>query len=291
MKTFLFKPFLFLTIFAMSSVVSAQTNYEEIAQQKLSQLEKSVGGRLGVSAIDLASNKEIQYRANERFPMASTFKVMAVSAILKKSEKNKNFLQQKIKYKKDDLVIYSPVTEKHVVDGMTIAELCEATITKSDNTAVNLLMKKVGGPQGVTQFARSIGDTSFRSDRWEPYLGTAIPGDSRDTSTPAAMATSLQKLALGNVLQPTQRAQLQKWLKKNTTGDKRIRAGVPQNYVVGDKTGSAEYGTTNDVAIIWPPKNQAPIVIAIYFTQNQKDAKWRDDVIAAATTIVIDALK
>lgn len=290
MKSLLIKSFVTGVAIAIASVANAQTN-DEIAQQKLAQLERSANGRIGVSAIDLGSKKQIQYRADERFPVCSTFKAIAVSAILKKSENDKNLLQQKVKYTKEDLVTYSPVTEKHIADGMTVFDLSEAVMTKSDNTAVNLLMKKIGGPRGVTQFARSIGDTTFRLDRWEPDLGTAIPGNVRDTSTPKAMATTFQKLVIGNVLKASQRDQLQEWLKNNTTGDKKIRAGVPKGYVVGDKTGSGEYGATNDIAIIWPPKNQKPIVIAIYFTQNQKDAKWRDDVVAFATKIVIDALE
>jgi beta-lactamase class A len=257
------------------------------AQEKLAALEASSGGRLGVYAINTANNSSIQYHAEERFPFCSTSKVMAVSAILKKSMTDNQYLQQKVMYKKQDLASYSPITEQHLTDGMTISELCAAAITHSDNTAMNLLLAQLGGPQAVTNFARSIGDTTFRLDREEPELNTAIPGDLRDTSTPKAMANSLQKLTLGNALSLPQREQLQIWLKSNTTGDARIRAGVPENWIIGDKTGTGDYGTTNDIGIIWPPKC-SPIVIAIYFTQNKQDAAPRDDVIAAATRIVVN---
>lgn len=255
-------------------------------QKKLAELEASSEGRIGVSAINTANHQSIQYRATERFPVCSTNKMIGVAAILKHSMQDTHFLQQKITYKKEDLVVYSPVTEKHIANGMTISELCAATITQSDNSAINFLMQKIGGPKAVTAFARSIGDKMFRLDRWEPELNSAIPGDLRDTSTPAAMEQSLRRLAFGNVLATPQRQQLQTWLKDNTTGNTRIRAGVPTNWAVGDKTGTGDYGTTNDVGIIWP-SNCPPIVVAIYFTQNKKDAAPRNDIIASVTRALI----
>jgi beta-lactamase class A len=266
---------------------AAQATTPSPIQEKLAALEVSSGGRLGVTAINTANNTRIEYRGNERFPFCSTFKVMGVSAILKQSMTNKNLLQDRITYTAGDVVTYSPVTEKHIDSGMTVSELCAAAMTYTDNTAINLLMKKIGGLDVVNAFARSIGDSTFRLDRWEPNLNTAIPGDSRDTTTPAAMAGSLQKLALGNALAAPQREQLQTWLKDNTTGNARIRAGVPKGWLVGDKTGSGDYGTTNDVGIIWPPNCQ-PIVLAVYFTQPQQNATPRNEVIASATRLAIE---
>ncbi len=125
---------------------------------------------------------------------------MAVSAILKHSMTDSNLLQQRIIYKKEDLVDYSPITEKHSTNGMTISDLCAAAMLKSDNTAMNLLIKKLGGIQAVTLFARSIGDKTFRLDRLEPELNSAIPNDPRDTSTPETMEKSLYQLSIGNAL-------------------------------------------------------------------------------------------
>jgi beta-lactamase class A len=258
-------------------------------QEKLAALEISSGGRLGIYAINRANNQVILYRANERFPFCSTFKLMVAGAILHKSMAQPDLLQQKVTYNKKDLVVYSPATEKHVKEGMTVAQLCKAAMTLSDNTAANLLMKKSGGPQAINHFARTMGDNKFRLVRWEPELNSAIPGDLRDTTTPAAMARSLEKLALGKVLSPAQRQQLQAWLKANTTGNARIRAGVPAGWIVGDKTGTCGYGTTSDIGIIWPP-NQAPIVVAIYLSQNNKNAKPRDDVIASASRLLVSGL-
>jgi beta-lactamase class A len=152
---------------------------------------------------------------------------------------------------------------------------------------MNLLLKQLGGPGAVNIYARSIGDGTFRLDRYEPELNTAIPGDLRDTSTPMAMRKSLHNLVLGNTLGLMQRKQLNTWLKNNTTGNATIRAGVPKGWIVGDKTGSGDYGTRNDIGVIWVP-TCSPIVLAIYTTQNKKDAQTRNDVIASATSLLIN---
>lgn len=256
-------------------------------EKKLAALEASMHGRIGVFAINTANKQQIQYRATERFPIQSTFKIMAVSAILKQSMIDNPLLQQKITYKKRDLVFWSPITEKHLADGMTILELCSAAMMFSDNTATNLLMKKLGGPEAVTAFARSIGDTTFRVDSWEPELNSN-PKSLHDTSTPKAMEQSLQKLTLANELASPARKQLVIWMKGNTTGDTRIRAGVPKKWIVADKTGAGDdFGISNDIGIIWPP-NCAPIVIAIYSVHHKKDTTRSDDAIASATRLVID---
>ncbi|WP_029190740.1 class A beta-lactamase [Verrucomicrobium spinosum] len=258
------------------------------AISKLEGVEGSSGARLGVYALDLESGMEVSRRTEERFPVCSTFKVMLTAAILKQSVQDAGLMTRRVSYAKEDLVTYSPVTEKHVEGGMTVEALCAAAMQYSDNTAANLLMKILGGPGAVTAYARSIGDTQFRLDRWETELNTALPGDPRDTSNPAAMGHSLQKLALGDGLPEAQRAKLVEWLQGNTTGDKRIRAAVPPGWKVGDKTGSGDYGTANDIAILWPP-GRKPIVLAIYHTQKAADAKWQNEVVAAAARVVLEA--
>ncbi len=259
------------------------------AQAELAKLEAASGGRLGLAAVDTGSGSRLLHRADERFAFCSTFKVIAASAILKGSENEPGLLERRVTYTEQDLVNYSPITKPHVATGMTVAELCAAALDYSDNTAVNLLIKILGGPQAVTAFARSIGNDTFRLDRWETELNTAIPGDLRDTSTPASMARSLQRLVLGDALAPRQREQLQAWMRANTTGGKRIRAGVPADWQVGDKTGTGDYGTSNDIGVIWRPSG-APLVVAIYFTQKRQDASPRDDVLASAARIVAGAL-
>ena len=259
------------------------------AEAQLAELERASGGRLGVAGFHTGSGARIQHRAHERFPLCSTFKLMLAAAVLERSAKDVSLLARHIGYGKADLVSWSPITAKHVADGMTVAELCAATVQYSDNGAANLLLKMLGGPATVTAFARGIGDQAFRLDRTEPELNTAIPGDLRDTTTPAAMSDSVQRLALGDALGTAQREQLKDWLLGNTTSTERFLAGVPAGWKVGDKTGSGSYGSTNDVGVLWPPAG-APVVLSVYLTFPQKDAKGRNDVIASATRIVVAAL-
>ncbi|WP_423393896.1 PEN family class A beta-lactamase, Bcc-type [Burkholderia sp. LMG 21824] len=254
----------------------------------LAALERSAGGRLGVCAIDIASGRRVAHRQNERFPFCSTFKAMLSAAVLAQSVERPALLQQRVTYIQADLVNYSPVSKQHVGEGMTVAALCEAAIQYSDNSAANLLMKLLGGPQAVTAYARSIGDDTFRLDRWETELNTALPGDPRDTTTPAAMAASMRVLMVGDALPAAQRAQLVAWMRGNKVGDKRLRAGVPAGWTVGDKTGTGDYGTTNDAGVAWSPSG-APIALAVYYTQARADARAKDDVIASVARIVVRA--
>ncbi len=249
-------------------------------------LEKELGGRLGVCAINTANQRRLSYRGAERFPLCSTFKLMAAAAILDQAARTPGLLEQRIAFRREDLVNYSPVTEQHLSDGMTLAALCAAALQYSDNTAANLLLSQLEGPSGLTRFARRIGDTAFRLDRREPELNTAIPGDPRDTTTPDAMAATLEKLVLGNVLARAGREQLQAWLRGNTTGAQKIKAGLPADWQIGDKTGSGNYGTANDVAFLIPP-NRAPVMLAIYTTHRDLHAEARNDIIAQATRRVV----
>ena len=256
------------------------------AIRQLTQLERALGGRLGVFAVNTAAHSPLRYRADERFPICSTFKVLLTAAILQRSTRREDLMQRRIHYSRSDISSYSPITKKYLQQGMTVADLCAAAIQYSDNTAANLLMKLLGGPASVTAFAHSIGDPQFRLDRWEPDLNTCIPGDSRDTSTPEAMGRSLERLILGDVLGPHQRGQLTEWLRGSTTGGTRIRAGVPADWQVGDKTGTGDYGTGNDIAVLWPP-HRAPIVAAVYTTQPRKEAQAHNEIIAAAARVIV----
>nr|WP_315250372.1 class A beta-lactamase [uncultured Duganella sp.] len=253
----------------------------------LARFEKESGGRLGVAALNSADGRQILHRSDERFPVCSTFKMMLAAAVLAREPA---LLKQRVRYDRSDLVPHSPVTGKRVAEGMTVAELCEATLQYSDNAAANLLMKQIGGPAAVTAYARSIGDHEFRLDRWETELNTALPGDARDTTTPLAMARSLQKLVLGESLPVASRRLLKEWMIGNTTGATRIRAGVPAGWIVADKTGAGDYGTVNDIALIWPP-GKAPIVLSVYLTQPDRDGKYRAEIHGEVAKHVIEAFK
>jgi beta-lactamase class A len=249
-----------------SKVMRASSADQRLIDE-IKRLESESGGRLGVCIVDTATGARHAHRGDERFPMCSTFKALAAAAILAQVDSGKEQLTRRITFDASALVVYSPVTEKHVGgDGMTLAEICEAAVTLSDNTAGNLLLGSIGGPSGLTAFARSLGDQVTRLDRDEPSLNEALPNDPRDTTTPNAMASNLQALILETkALSAPSREQLTAWLVGNKTGGGRLRAGFAKDWRVGDKTGTGARGTANDVAVIWPP-GRAPIVVAAYLT-------------------------
>lgn len=250
-----------------------------LARARLAALEQRHGGRLGVAILGLPDGAFL-HRADERFPMCSTFKFLAAAHVLAHVDRGEERLDRRVQFTGDALVTYSPVTSRHVgPPGMTMGELCDAAVTVSDNTAGNLLLDALGGPAGLTAFARSMGDAVTRLDRREPELNEGIPGDPRDTTTPLAMAGNLRTLVLDDALSTAARVQLEAWLVANTTGDRRLRAGLPSGWRVGDKTGSAG-GITNDIAIAWPP-GAAPLVVSAYYAESRGSAEERNAVIAA----------
>lgn len=256
--------------------------------KEFSQLEKKFDARLGVYAIDTGTNQTISYRPNERFAFASTYKALAAGVLLQQNSTEK--LNEVVTYTKEDLVDYSPITEKHIDTGMTLGEIAEAAVRYSDNTAGNILFHKIGGPKGYEKALRQMGDRVTMSDRFETELNEAIPGDIRDTSTAKAIATNLKAFTVGNALPDDKRKVLTDWMKGNATGDKLIRAGVPTDWVVGDKSGAGSYGTRNDIAIVWPP-NRAPIIIAILSNKDEKEAIYDNQLIAEATEVIVNALR
>lgn len=253
---------------------------DEELQRRLAALEQQHGGRLGVAILDTAKSKPIAYRGDERFPLCSTFKALAGACVLARVDRKEESLSRRVVYSKDDLVTYSPVTEKHAgSEGMTIGDICDAAITLSDNTAGNLLLDSFGGPAGLTAYMRSLDDTVTRLDRREIELNEAIPGDPRDTTSPLAMAETLRKIILGDALSTPSREQLVAWLVDCKTGDKRLRAGLPPGWRVGDKTGTGGHNATNDVAVIWPP-GRAPLIVTAYYVDANASADDRNAVIA-----------
>ena len=259
-------------------------------EARLAELEKKSGGRLGVAVLETANGAQFCHREEERFPMCSTSKLLTVGAVLTRVDRGKDHLGRMVHFSKSDLATYSPATGERVGQGMTIEELCVAALTLSDNTAANLLLATLGGPPGFTRFARSLGDNVTRLDRNEPTLNEALPGDPRDTTSPTAMMTDLRTLALGDQLSAGAKAHLKEWLIANTTGDKRLRAGVPKDWKVGDKTGSGDHGTANDVAILWPP-GHAPLLAAVYLTGATVDNDARERTIAAVGELVARTLR
>jgi beta-lactamase class A len=252
-------------------------------------IETESGGRLGVAVLDTGSGTLVGHRVDERFPMCSTFKTLATAAILKKVDAGKEQLARRIRVEQKDILSYAPVTKQHVGQDMSVAELCEAAVTLSDNTAANLLLASMEGPAAVTALARLLGDDITRLDRTEPDLNEATPGDPRDTTTPAAMAKNLKTLTTGSALSAASRDQLIAWLVGCKTGDAKIRAGLPKGWRVGDKTGSGSHGSSNDAAVIWPDGRPA-LMVASYLTETAASDDQRNAAHAAVGRAVAGAL-
>lgn len=263
--------------------------------QAFAALETQHGGRLGIAALDTGSRRRLAYRADERFPMCSTHKFQTVAAILSRVDHGQMSLDRKLPYGRDDLLAYAPVAKEHVEEGfLTIEAACAAAIQWSDNTADTLLLGLLGGPAGWTRYARSLGDQVSRLDRLEPALNSGIPDDPRDTSSPAAMVGALDTVLLGTALSAASRARLEAWMLAGKVSDTLLRAAVPAGWRVGDKSGSGERGSRNDIGILRPPRTNpftdAPILVAVYYTGSSEPLAARESAVAEAGRIIVGAL-
>ncbi|WP_374334602.1 class A beta-lactamase [Leeia sp.] len=252
---------------------------DAIFLQQLQALQQSLGGRLGVSVQDVQGKRTLAFQAEQRFPMCSSFKWLLAAAILRRVDEGKLSLQKRIHYGKEELLPWSPITEQHVADGMTIGGLCEATVTTSDNPAANLLLRQLGGPSMWTEFVRGLGDKVTRLDRWEPELNSAIVNDERDTTTSAAMVADLQRLLLADALKPASRAQLLRWMRATETSGQRLRHQLPKGWTLADKTGTGDNGTAADVGLYVSPQGK-PLLVAVYLTQAKQSREQQEAVIA-----------
>jgi beta-lactamase class A len=257
-------------------------------QPDFAPLEREFDARLGVYAVDTGSGREVTHRADERFGYASTHKAFSSAAVLQRT--SLDGLAKVLKYTRADLQPNSPVTEKHVTTGISLRDAMDAALRYSDNTAANLLFRELGGPPGLAAALRGIGDTTTHVDRIEPGLNDLAPGDVRDTSTPRAMATTLRAFTLGTALPPEKRAVLTDMMRANTTGAAVIRAGTPAGWTVADKTGTGEYATRDDIAVVWPP-GRAPIVLVVMSDKKEEDADPDDRLVAQAAKLVLSNLQ
>lgn len=274
-------PLLFPSARAGTASTALQRDFASIAAKS--------GGRLGAAMLDTGSGLTADLNGDERFPLCSTFKLLAAAALLARVDGDEENLDREIAVRPQDIVTYSPETENHVGGAMSLAAVCAAAITLSDNTAGNLMLDALGGPQAVTAYARSLGDTVTRLDRTETALNEAAPGDPRDTTTPNAMVGDLRALLVGDALTARSKDQLITWLIANKTGDARLRAGFPEDWRVGDKTGSCNAETANDIAIAWPP-GRAPILIATYLTDSSAPRDVQNAAIADVGRAVAAAI-
>lgn len=283
----------FLSLAALSFAGTSRASAGDTAlrgahlRSRLRELEQQGGGRLGVHVLDTATGAEYGYRQDERFMLLSSFKLLASALVLQRVDGGQEVLDRRIVYDRSVLLPWSPVTERHADgQGMTLAALCEAAITTSDNAAANLILASYGGPAALTAWLRQLGDGVTRLDRNEPELNTKHPQGELDTTSPRAMTQTMQKLLVGDVLSPASRATLQRWLLANTTGGRRLKAGLPADWRIGDKTGTNR-SDANDVGIVWPPGGK-PLLVSAYLADSTAAPAARDACLAGVGRLLVD---
>ena len=281
--------FLAATVLSLPGVLQAKPKRLERLITAFSMLEKANGGRLGVAVINTATGERVDYRSSARFPMCSTFKFLLASAVLQRVDDQQEKLDRVVEIPLKPLLFNSPLTEPHAGGTMNVAALCHSILTRSDNTAANLLLETIGGPPGITKFCRSLGDVVTRLDRMETSLNESVDGDPRDTTTPAAMADDLKSVLLGNVLSHRSCRQLTLWMESSLTGLDRLRAKLPANWRTADKTGANGEHTSNDIAVIWP-RSRPPIVVTAFITQCVGPERKRATMLAEVGELVRDSV-
>lgn len=278
-----------LALVGWPAYLAGQENNALLA--KVDDIAARLQARLGVVALDHETSRRFERNADLLFPLTSTFKAFAAAALLARVDAGREELSRRIRFSTDTLVTYSPITETRVGDaGMTLGEICEAACAVSDNTAGNLLLQAIGGPSGLTDFMRGVGDGVTRLDRVETILNEGTPGDPRDTTSPRAAVASLDKLLLGHVLSETSRGILKKWMLGNKVAGPLLRSGIPADWQIADRSGAGGHGSRAIIAAIWPP-NRKPVVVAIFITETQASMDDRNAAVAElgkamATTIL-----
>ncbi|QPI66191.1 class A beta-lactamase [Vreelandella venusta] len=277
-----------ICLIAVPSVLMAQ---DDTLLTEVERIEEQLDARVGFAAYDLETGQRWEYNADQLFAMSSTFKTLACAALLQRVDEGSEQLERRIKVSASDIVTYSPVTEAYADNReISLFELCEATLTTSDNTAANLILQAIGGPQAVTEFVRALGDSVTRLDRWETELNEATPHDERDTSTPNAMVSNLEKLVVGNALSPQSKNQLREWLVNNEVADGLFRSQIPDEWVIGDRTGAGGFGSRSITAVIWPPERE-PTIVAFYITETDASFEERNSAIAELGSVIREVVE
>jgi beta-lactamase class A len=257
--------------------------------ERIAAIEQRHNAYVGLFAADLEGGRSISHRGQQAFAMCSTFKGYASARVLQMIEQGALTLDHKVFVDPAEIVANSPRTQPRAGGDMTLDELCQAALQVSDNTAGNLLLKTIGGPPAITAFARSIGDPSSRLDRWETALNSAVPGDPRDTSTPEALGGGYRDLLTGDALAAPQRQRLEDWMRANETSS--MRAGLPPGWTTADKTGSGDYGSTNDVGVAYDPAGRRVLLAMMTRSQvNDPKAQNLRPLIAELTALAIPLL-
>ena len=271
----------------------AASGYEGVAsadpappiETGLAALEDQYNAKVGLYGLNLRSNRMLGYRENDMFATCSAFKAYVAAQILQKDQRGELRLADGVYIDPALFVpVASPITEPNVGGWMPLSDLCAAAVRQSDNTATNLMLEILGGPQSVTEFARSVGDERTWMVRWEPELNSALPGDPRDTTTPRAIGTGFLNMLTGEVLDEPNRAQLNEWMSTIVTGDTRIRAGLPPGWVIADKTGAGDFASTNDIGVASGPNGERLVLSVMTRTRSDNPDTPRSEALIADVT-------
>ncbi|GAA4649947.1 class A beta-lactamase [Kistimonas scapharcae] len=247
-------------------------------EQVINRVEKTLHAHVGVSVYDTATQKHWSYNGDERVPLMSTFKTLACAKLLNDVAKGRVTLHHPVTVEKASLVSWSPVLEKYSGQTITLEQACVATLQMSDNSAANIILKQIGGPEALTQYLRDLGDTTTRLDRYETELNEARPGDPRDTTTPNAITATLNALLFGKALSSEAQKQLTQWMKDNQVADSLLRSVLPAGWQIADRSGAGGYGSRGITAVVWA-ENHAPFIVSIYITQTNASFEQRNEAI------------
>lgn len=253
--------------------------------------EEKLNARIGIAVIDKESGMTWSYRGDEAFPINSTHKAYLCAALLEKVDQKKLALSDRTTLSKRDLVTYSPITEKLLPpQTASNAQLCEAAVSYSDNTAANKVLETIGGVAGFNGFMRSIGDQKTRLDRKEPELNEGTPGDPRDTTTPVAAVRSLDQIFFSDVLSQRSKAELKTWMINDKVAADLLRKTMPSGWGIADKTGAGGYGSRSIVAVVYP-SGKKPLLVSIYITNTKATIGESNAAIARMGSILFKSMQ
>lgn len=246
---------------------------------KIKVIERQIGAQIGVAIYDVKTQDLWNYNGDFRFPLMSTFKTLACAKLLSDVDKGYQSFETSVVIQKDSLVTWSPITKNHIGEMFSLKQACSAAMIMSDNTASNIVLDGINGPISLTKFLRSIGDNITRLDRIEPFLGEAVKGDLRDTTTPNAITESLHKLLFGRVLSKESKTQLKQWMIDNKVSDSLLRSVLPRDWSIADRSGAGGFGSRGITAVVWSAI-RSPLIISIYLTQTSASFDEQNKAIA-----------
>lgn len=308
-----------LAVTAASPALSAPAAIEA----EIARLGAPADGVVGVAAWRTdGRGPKVLINADQPFPMGSTFKVAVAGAVLARVDAGQLSLDQLVPVPWGAMVESEGLAEtfKHPGVSVSVKNLLELMLTVSDNTAADMMTNLAGGPAAVTAWVRRQGVEGLRVDRdtsgllrdffhigpgpFPDALAAAVkadPGledrssklnpqfddDPRDTSTPRAMSTLIQRILTGQALSPASTKLITEIMERNTTGKARIRGRLPAGVTVAEKTGTIG-ASLNDAGMISLPGNGGKVMVTVFIRKSTKPFEDRELAIADISRALYD---